>query len=70
MDNALIEKVARALCQASGGAPDEPVKTGKLITRQVGNTQFQEDETRPKWRSFEAEARSHIAAWSVLRDVS
>ncbi|MER8948969.1 hypothetical protein [Mesorhizobium sp. M0959] len=66
-DDEILEKVARAICAAAGADPDDAVPTGKTVTRRDRNAFIQESETRPKWREFEAEARRHIAAWSVLR---
>jgi hypothetical protein len=68
-DDALTEKVARAICSAAGYDPDEGVATGRKIGRRDRNRMWQEDEKIPRWRQFEAEAVKHIAAWRVLSAV-
>ena len=68
MDNAMIEKVARAICTAHGLDPNEPVSTGDGQTDTVyearthGPAYHSMAWDEPRWRTFRRAASEAIAA--------
>ena len=67
-DEALVKHVARAMCEADGKDPDEPIRTGKMITTSPSKgVQQREEEVFPGWQSYMADARRFVAAYKALR---
>lgn len=66
-DEARVEKVARALCEAEGRDPDEEVPAGGLESVRQGNAIVQRARVQPLWKTMTAEAKRFIAAFDVLK---
>ena len=65
-DDPLLERVARAICEADGLDPDARYETGKLLPGEADKERGKEAETRPNWVRFCRQARLFLAAHEAL----